>query len=174
MAGQWRDNMADDGPQPACVAVPVAVAAENLGITQEAVRKRMRRGTLRGEKRGAAWFVLLAPDAAGWRDVAGHGGTDGGTEPDDWRDTAGPPPKPVDDHGVLVAQLQAENARLAAALERSQQGEAELRRLLAASEQRRLPMPVDVTTAPEPAENGPVGADSASQASRPWWALWRR
>ncbi len=42
-------------------ALPVATAAAALGITSDAVRARIRRGHLRGEKRGGAWFVFL-PD----------------------------------------------------------------------------------------------------------------
>ncbi len=43
-------------------SLPVATAAAALGITSDAVRARIRRGKLRGEKRGGAWFVF-PPDA---------------------------------------------------------------------------------------------------------------
>lgn len=43
--------------------VSVAEAARRLGITDDAVRARIRRGTLRGEKVGAVWQVRLPTDA---------------------------------------------------------------------------------------------------------------
>ena len=39
--------------------LPVATAAAALGITSDAIRARIRRGALHGEKRGGAWFVFL-------------------------------------------------------------------------------------------------------------------
>jgi hypothetical protein len=42
--------------------LPVATAAAVLGITSDVVRARIRRGKLRGEKRGGAWCVFM-PDA---------------------------------------------------------------------------------------------------------------
>ncbi len=44
-------------------AVPLLEAASILGISADAVRKRLDRGTLRGIKRGRERFVLLADDA---------------------------------------------------------------------------------------------------------------
>jgi excisionase family DNA binding protein len=43
--------------------VSVAEAARRLGITDDAVRARIRRGTLRGEKVGAVWRVRLPTGA---------------------------------------------------------------------------------------------------------------
>jgi excisionase family DNA binding protein len=39
--------------------IPIAEAAELLGLSQEAVRKRIQRGSLAGMKEGGHWFVLL-------------------------------------------------------------------------------------------------------------------
>ncbi len=39
-------------------------AAVRLGISPDAARKRLERGTLRGEKRAGRWLVSLDPDAA--------------------------------------------------------------------------------------------------------------
>lgn len=44
---------------------PLASAAERLGTTTEAVRMRLRRGSLRGFKQGRQWFVYLPDDAGG-------------------------------------------------------------------------------------------------------------
>ena len=41
------------------VMLPVAEAAAALGITSDAVRARIRRGKMHGEKRGGAWFVFV-------------------------------------------------------------------------------------------------------------------
>jgi hypothetical protein len=41
------------------VMLPVATAAAALGITSDAVRARIRRGKMHGEKRGGAWFVSI-------------------------------------------------------------------------------------------------------------------
>ena len=41
-------------------SVPIAEAAKHLGMTADAVRKRLQRGTLAGEKRGGAWFVAAS------------------------------------------------------------------------------------------------------------------
>ena len=42
----------------------LADAAVRLGISPDAARKRLERGTLRGEKRDGRWLVYLHPDAA--------------------------------------------------------------------------------------------------------------
>jgi excisionase family DNA binding protein len=39
--------------------VTVGEAAERLGVSEDAVRKRLRRGTLAGGKDGKEWYVLL-------------------------------------------------------------------------------------------------------------------
>ena len=49
-------------PNPTNQRVTVSEAAEQLGITAEAVRMRIKRGTLRSERRSGRVFVLLGPD----------------------------------------------------------------------------------------------------------------
>ena len=48
-----------DRPGPTNQRVTVSEAAELLGITAEAVRMRIKRGTLRSERQGGRVFVLL-------------------------------------------------------------------------------------------------------------------
>jgi len=48
--------------------VTVADTAERLGISEDAVRKRLRRGTLAGGKDGKEWYVLLRANET--RDMA--------------------------------------------------------------------------------------------------------
>ena len=49
-------------PNPTDQRVTVPEAAEALGITVEAVRMRIKRGTLRSERQAGRVFVLLGPD----------------------------------------------------------------------------------------------------------------
>jgi len=49
---------------PDAVVVSLSDAAVRLGISPDATRKRLERGTLRGEKRAGRWLFSLAPDAA--------------------------------------------------------------------------------------------------------------
>jgi predicted ArsR family transcriptional regulator len=49
-------------PDPTNQRATVAEAAEQLGITAEAVRMRIKRGTLRSERQAGRVFVLLGPD----------------------------------------------------------------------------------------------------------------
>lgn len=45
--------------------VDVAEAARRLNVSHDAIRSRLRRGTLEGEKRGGTWYVTLPADADG-------------------------------------------------------------------------------------------------------------
>ena len=54
--------MRDDPSRPPIEAIPITDAAARLGVSPEAIRKRIARGSLTGEKRGGVWYVLL-PDA---------------------------------------------------------------------------------------------------------------
>ena len=49
-------------PGPTNQRLTVPEAAEQLGITAEAVRMRIKRGTLRSERQAGRVFVLLGPD----------------------------------------------------------------------------------------------------------------
>ena len=61
--------------------VPVAEAAKVLGLNYEALRKRIKRGTLPAYKEGERWYVLLdfvpdnVPDSAGTSVPDPHGET---------------------------------------------------------------------------------------------------
>ncbi len=49
---------------PDAAPLSLADAAVRLGISPDAARKRLERGTLRGEKRNGRWLVSLDSDAA--------------------------------------------------------------------------------------------------------------
>ena len=55
----------------------VGEAAERLGISEDAVRKRLRRGTLAGGKDGKEWYVFLRANET--RDMARDAGEDAQT-----------------------------------------------------------------------------------------------
>jgi len=92
--------------------VSVAVAAKRLGITHDAVRKKLQRGTLPGDKSAGEWRVFLPrQDTQGVRQDA---------EPDDRQDetetrqdTARTPSADVlAGRDALIDQLKSENAFL--------------------------------------------------------------
>ena len=142
----------------------VAQAAEVLGISAEAVRGRVRRGTLPVEREGGAVYVLLDAPAGG---------------------------RPTDDQPRTTEDRSADRAELVEALReqisdlRSQLAEAnaanrENRRIIAGLTQRipelEAAKPSEQTGAPETVEEGPERAESRSGASgrsegarRPWW-----
>lgn len=47
-------------PDVEAVTITVQEAAERLGLTEQAVRLRLKAGTLAGEKRGKSWRVLAS------------------------------------------------------------------------------------------------------------------
>lgn len=129
--------------------VSVAEAAAALGITPEAVRKRLGRGTLTGSRVGRTWRVHLAS-------VDGHTSEPGGQEPHvGGRASADRQP----DAGGQLAELERCRALLEAVT-----GERDyLRSALAAA----------LGTQQLLAERA---ATTATETTRPsWWArLWRR
>ena len=94
-------------------AIPVSEAAKRLGISADAVRKRIQRGTLQGYRVDRRWFVVL--DGAGQQD-AGNGNC------------------PDSDRTALVAALRAEVDFLRSELLRKDQ-------IIAALVQRVPPLP---------------------------------
>jgi hypothetical protein len=102
----------------------VDAAAGELGISANALRKRLRRGTIPGVKVADVWRVDVAAVRAAMGHGTGHVPQAGGTG------TSGRHKSEAPVGGELVTELRARVASLEAALERSQQGEAELRRML--------------------------------------------
>lgn len=144
---------------PEGVTLPLDQAAASLGLSVEAVRMRVRRGTLPSTKRDGRLYVMLPADTA--------------TTPATGRDRAETDRQPggVDPRDALIAQLKTQVDDLRVALERSQQGEAELRRMLNLEQQtlaavtapRELPAPASAdppATRVETGENGPAAAET--------------
>jgi len=61
---------------PDAAPLSLADATVRLGISPDAARKRLDRGTLRGEKRNGRWQVSLEPDAAASTDQDATPGDD--------------------------------------------------------------------------------------------------
>jgi hypothetical protein len=85
MAGQRQD------------ALPITEASALLGLSAEALRKRLNRGTLDGYKQDGAWFVVLPTrDAPSGQAAGRQDGVSG-------RQDAPPPPSP---HQVTPAEVE--------------------------------------------------------------------
>jgi hypothetical protein len=142
-----RPDRPDAGP------LPLVEAAGRLGISPDAARKRLERGTLRGEKRAGRWVVWLDPEGA----------------PDTTQDATWTPLDARAD-AALVAALESEitflRSELAARTE-------EVRRrdhLLAAALERRPELPATIEHRPV----APTPADDPRAGPGNLWARLRR
>jgi hypothetical protein len=140
--------------------VDVSRAAVLLGISHEAVRKRIRRGSLRAYKRDGVWYVVLP--------AARDGGT---SHSQDAARDAVPDSVPDGGQDALIEQLRGEVAFLRSLTEHQAGVIAELSRRVP-----QLPAAgVDtVATAPESASRWPAAAEPAQTPPRPRWQFWRR
>jgi hypothetical protein len=139
--------------------VTVPEAAEALGITAEAVRMRIKRGTLRSERQAGRVFVLLGQD----------------------QPTEQPTDRP-DEPNALISQMQGRIDSLERQLEETAERDRENKRIIVAltsripaieapSETRESPQTVEE----EPqraAEPRPTTVEAQEGARRPWWRRW--
>ena len=135
--------------------VTVPDAAELLGITAEAVRMRIKRGTLRSERQGGRVFVLL-----------------GQIQP-----TEQPTDRP-DEPNALTSQMQGRIDSLERQLEEAAERDRENRRIIAALTSRipAIEAPPDERESSDTAREAPDRAEPRSAAvgaqegaRRPWW-----
>ena len=158
-------TIGDDEP-----GVPIAEAAARPGISSEAARKRVQRGTLPGRKVAGAWYVdaVAVPDAPAGRpdaapDAAGEAGR---TRPD-----AGPRRGGVDLQPLaeLIERQGEEIRRLAEASTawqfRALQAEERLKQLTAGADA--------AQDAPHDAPEAPGAAAPPDPAFTPSVAAWR-
>ena len=134
----------------------MAEAAEILGISAEAVRGRIRRGTLPVERESRTVYVLLDTS------MEGRTNADQSRKTDD---------RPADRTDLLIAELQdrirsleeanRENRRIIVALT------SRIPELEAPSEPRESPQTVEEE--PERAEPRPATVESQEPIQRPWW-----
>lgn len=156
------------------LSIPEAAAA--LGVHIETVRRRIRRGELLARRNGRGRYVVSLPDDDTTPAYAAPTQQDDTAQQERTQDTTGV----VAELRARVEGLEADKRSLLEALERSQQGEAELRRLLAAEQQRLLPPPVEATATeplqfPTPPAFVPPAAEPVITPRRRslWWRIWR-
>jgi hypothetical protein len=146
----------DRGQDAGTTLVTVAEAAQQLGISKEAVRKRITRGTLRSDKAPDGTVRVYAPatrDAAQTQSASDE----------------------------LISEMRERIASLERQLEQERQANSEHRRLLAAALER-IPPQIEASSetreSPETAQEEPDraeprpdagGASEAEGAQRPWW-----
>jgi hypothetical protein len=149
----WTDQDADRGATDQNDRLTVGQAAARLGITQDAVRSRIKRGTLASEHRGGRVYVL----------VGDQGATD---QPDQQTDQA-PLVEALRDE---IAHLRRESERKDTIIMSLSQSNAELSRTIRAIEALEPAPPRPGTPTPAEANGGPQAA--AQEPERVSW--WRR
>lgn len=155
----------------------VVEAAEILGITPDAVRSRLRRGTLkrspeRGEE-GEVLVVLSARSADQSETVYDQSSDASGDQSATDRDASRG--APVD--GALVERMASEIDHLRNELALERESSSELRRIIAALTQRvpvvELEAPPEPSGGPQTASEEPVKGDTPEPVERPqkrsWW-----
>ena len=175
--------MQQDHPQDGLDRLTVAEAAERLGVTQDAVRKRMARGTIRHVREDGRLYVYLDTFERASNTIQDEG-----------QDTAS---KTVSYEGQdrYARSLEDQIEYLRAQLDAEREANRVNRRLLAAALERipAIEASLDVPQAPESApessggtepRSDTVGAQTGVQkpeglekqtdqtARRPWWLRW--
>jgi hypothetical protein len=158
----WQDAT---GP-PSTERVSVPQAADHLGTTVDAIRKRVQRGTIPYDKDAEGRVWILLDTGRPRQDTAGHR-----------QDTD----KPPSDSTALISEMRAHNATLQAQLEAERQAHAEARRLLMAALERipaieppREPSEDAETVEEEPARAEPQDHSPTPQTPAQRRSLWRR
>ena len=153
--GVGENHTTNDDIPPDRLRLTVPDAARVLGISPEAVRNRLSRGTLESIKDQGTVYVLI------YRDMVRH--------------TADIPIDRPGESGALISEMRGRIEDLRTQLESERQAHAEARRLLAAALERippQLEAPSEPREAPETATEGdaerhPGGVKEG--ARRPWW-----
>jgi len=146
-------HTADTPPDKLRLIVPDAARA--LGISPEAIRNRLSRGTLQSERHGGTVHVLID------RDMVRHAD-----------DT---PPDTPGDRDALVAELRARIDSLERQLDQERQANGENRRIIMAltSKVPELEAAQGTTESPQGATESPAGGTPPpgpqKPAQRPWW-----
>ena len=169
--------MGEDSGRNTRRVLSVPEAADALGVTVDAVRSRIKRGTIAHERQDGRVYVLLNADQA----------RPGRDQPTDL----------PGESGTLISQMQGRIDSLERQLEEATDRDRENRRTIAAltssleeanRENRRVILaltsrfpaieaPQEATDAPETGEEEPEGAEprpTAAEAQEPAWRRWRR
>jgi hypothetical protein len=137
----------EDRSQTSRQRVTVAQAAEILGVTVEAVRGRIKRGTLEHERHSGTVYVLLPADQMPT-----------GRQPGDDQATD----RPRSDGNALISEMRDRIESLEHQLEQERQANSEHRRLLAAALERippQLEAPQETRESPESPGPTDVGGE---------------
>jgi hypothetical protein len=151
--------------EDAADSVPLAEAAQRLGIREELVRQRIYRGKLQGRKVDGRWFVVVPDDKTG--------SDNGQTEPSGLshqeQDATRPEEDSIDAVRTLIESQQQQIGFLQGELTARTE---ELRRkdIIIADLTHRLPQLPTITQDEEPTERMPQRTNGAP--SRPWWKFW--
>jgi hypothetical protein len=138
-------------PGPTSQRVTVPEAAEALGITAEAVRMRIKRGTLRSERQAGRVFVLLGQDQ--------------------------PTEQPTDRPGessTLISEMRSRIQFLEDELQRKDAillNMTEAMKALSPPSQETSPEAPETPVEPRPSMTGPPEAGKPAEG-RPWWRRW--
>ncbi len=131
-------------------------AAEALGVTVDAVRGRIKRGTIEHERDGNRVYVILAADESGT----------GRDQPNDQ----------YGESGALISQLRDENIYLRDENRRKDeiimQQAMTMRQLSAPPSQEPPEAPETVEHGPEGQEPRPGAGEDREAARSPWWRRW--
>ncbi len=141
----------------------VTEAADQLGISVEAVRQRIKRNTLRHTKREGTVYVHLESDRT--------------------RPTTDRQVDRTTEHGGLLDALREQVASLQQQLDRAEERDRENRRLLAAALERIPPQleapregptepPASPVTDSQPGPSSTVRGEEKRAPQRPWWSRW--
>jgi hypothetical protein len=169
-AGNHRPTTGDHAP------VPIEAAAERLGITVNAVRQRIKRGTIEGYRTPAGWVVVVdrpTTDRPPTR-ATDHRPTTG-DQPTDQRPTTTDQAPAVDLAPLadVISTLTRENRQLAEAAAawqiRAMQAEERLKQLTAGDDGDQ-----DAPTAAPAAPGAAEPPEPAPDAPAPWWRFWER
>jgi excisionase family DNA binding protein len=136
-------------------SMSVSEAAEFLGVTEDAVRKRIHRGKIRYERDSDGRYLVYPTQ-------------------EDIRQTADTN-YVQSESSALISSLEARITSLEAQLEQANERDRENRRLLAAALERIPPQLEAPSKAAESAEEDePKSATGEAQESvqRPWWSRW--
>ena len=133
----------------------VAEAARTLDTSAEAIRSRIKRGTLESVKEGATVYVLLGADQT----PPGHGS-----------DTARTADESLPQYDVLISEMRGRIEDLRAQLEAERRANEQNRRIIAALTTRVPELPPAQETPTEPTQ-APPGAAEEGARERSWDGL---
>jgi hypothetical protein len=152
--------------------VPIEAAADRLGITVNAVRQRIKRGTIEGYKTPAGWVVVIDRPTT---DRPATEPTEPTDQPTNQRPTTTDQAPPVDlaPLAAVISDLTRENRQLAEAATawqiRAMQAEERLTQLTAGHDG-----DGDAPDAPPAAPGATETPEPKPITSAPWWRRWMR